>query len=116
VHFVSLRPGFEGLVVPSKAYGIMAAGRPILYQGSPHGEIARMVAREGIGAVVGPGDREGLRDAILAFRSDPSRRAREGDAARRALLERYSAMAGLSRHRETIHTAAGIHGDPPATP
>ena len=34
-----------------------AAGRPILYQGSPQGEIARMVAREGIGAVVLPGDR-----------------------------------------------------------
>jgi glycosyltransferase involved in cell wall biosynthesis len=65
VHYVSLRPGFEGLVVPSKAYGIMAAGRPMIYQGSANGEIARMVAREGIGHVVPPGDREGLRNAIL---------------------------------------------------
>jgi glycosyltransferase involved in cell wall biosynthesis len=110
VHFVSLRPGFEGLVVPSKAYGIMAAGRPILYQGDPQGEIARMVAREGIGAVVLPGDREGLREAILAFKSDPSRRAQTGEAARKALIERYSAKTGLSRYRETIHAAAGIRG------
>jgi len=110
VHFVSLRPGFEGLVVPSKAYGIMAAGRPILYQGSPRGEIARMVAREEIGAVVLPGDRERLREAILQFKSNPARRAQAGEAARKALLERYSAKTGLSRYRETIHAAAGIRG------
>ena len=35
LHFVSLRNGFEGLVVPSKVYGIMAAARPMVYPGSP---------------------------------------------------------------------------------
>ena len=30
VHWVSLRPEVEGLIVPSKVYGILAAGRPIL--------------------------------------------------------------------------------------
>ena len=30
VHWISLRPAMEGLIVPSKVYGIAAAGRPII--------------------------------------------------------------------------------------
>ncbi len=102
VHFVSLRKGFEGLVVPSKAYGIMAAGRPILYQGGRQSEIARMVEREGIGFVVPPGDRQELRERILFLSRDDGARRRMGEAARRALEERYSPAEGLARYREVI--------------
>src|SRR5262245_3258216 len=40
VHIVSLRPALEGLVVPSKFYGIAAAGRPTIFIGDKDGEIA----------------------------------------------------------------------------
>jgi colanic acid biosynthesis glycosyl transferase WcaI len=106
VHYVSLRPGFEGLVVPSKAYGIMAAGRPMIYQGSANGEIARMVAREGIGHVVPPGDREGLRKAILELCRDKEARDRMGRKARATLEEKYSPAAALEQYRKVL---AGIH-------
>lgn len=102
VHFVSLRPGFEGLVVPSKAYGIMAAGRPMIYQGSANGEIARMVAREGIGHVVPPGDREGLREAILGLYRDKDARDRMGGRAREILEEKYSPAVGLRLYRKVL--------------
>ncbi len=102
VHYVSLRPAFEGLVVPSKAYGIMAAGRPILYQGSETGEVARMVVRERIGYVVPPGDREGLRNRIVELCRDAEGRARMGSMAREALVERYSAENGLAAYRRLL--------------
>ncbi len=105
VHYVSLRGGFEGLLVPSKTYGVMAAGRPIIYQGAARGEIAAMVRREGIGAVLPPGDADGLRDAILAMRREPGARARMGAAARTALEERYSAGAGIALYREAFEKA-----------
>ena len=107
VHYVSLRDGFEGLVVPSKSYGIMAAGRPIIYQGAAGGEIAAMVTREGIGQVVAPGDRDALRNAILALRDDGAARTRMGAAARRALEERYSAGAAFALYRDAIRRAGG---------
>jgi hypothetical protein len=44
VHLVSLHPNIEGLIVPSKFYGIAAAGRPTIFIGSPLGEIARTIA------------------------------------------------------------------------
>ena len=102
VHFVSLRSGFEGLVVPSKVYGIMAAGRPVIYQGEGSGEVARMVEREGIGFVIHPGDRAGLRDRILLLYRDRAARERMGEAARRVLLEKYSAASGLARYRRVL--------------
>lgn len=46
---VSLSDGMYGLGVPSKAYNILAAGRPIVYFGPADGEIGRMVREEGVG-------------------------------------------------------------------
>jgi glycosyltransferase involved in cell wall biosynthesis len=102
VHFVSLRSGFEGLVVPSKVYGIMASGKPVIYQGERSGEVARMVEREGIGFVIPPGDRDGLRDRILLLYRDRAARERMGEAARQALLEKYSVASGLVRYRRVL--------------
>ena len=39
VHLISLLPAMESLIVPSKCYGILAAGRPVLFIGDPEGEI-----------------------------------------------------------------------------
>lgn len=46
---VTLSEGMYGLGVPSKAYNIMAAGRPILYFGPENGEIGLLVKENGIG-------------------------------------------------------------------
>ncbi|MBP2685098.1 MAG: putative colanic acid biosynthesis glycosyl transferase [Deltaproteobacteria bacterium] len=107
VHFISLRKGFEGLVVPSKAYGVMAAARPIIYQGEESGEIARMVKREGIGIVIPPGDREGLRRAILLLREDRKLRTVMGEAARSALEKRYSSNLSLEKYGQALKELAG---------
>ena len=55
VHWVSLLPSLEGLIVPSKLYGILAAGRPVIFIGDRDGEVARVIgaARAGYGVAVG---------------------------------------------------------------
>ena len=53
VHLVTLRPEWEGLVVPSKLYGALAAGRPVVFIGDPEGDAARIV-RDGPGLVARP--------------------------------------------------------------
>ncbi len=95
LHFVSLRDGFEGLVVPSKAYGILAAGRPILYQGNRRGEIARMILEEGVGEVVAQGDVEGLELAILRASADGDWRNQCGMRARAISEGAYGAAPAL---------------------
>lgn len=102
LHFVSLRSGFEGLVVPSKAYGVLAAGRPILYQGSRRGEIARMVDEEEVGIVVEPGDVDGLAAAILRARDDGDWRSQAGRRARRVAESRYDAGRALHLYEDVL--------------
>jgi colanic acid biosynthesis glycosyl transferase WcaI len=102
IHFVSLRSGFEGLVVPSKAYGSLSAGRPILYQGDSQGEIARMVAENDIGAVIAPGDVRGLVEAILSYYEDPVMAQQQGQHARRLSETIYSTQAALQRYGELL--------------
>jgi glycosyltransferase involved in cell wall biosynthesis len=43
IHVISLLPSLEGLIVPSKFYGIAAAGRPMLYIGDIQGEIPQLI-------------------------------------------------------------------------
>ena len=40
VHWVTLDPLMEGSIVPSKFYGILAAGKPTIFVGDPNGELA----------------------------------------------------------------------------
>ena len=70
VHLVSLNPKLEGLIVPSKFYGIAAAGRPTIFVGSPRGEIARTLAHHRCGYTVSPGDGEAMADRILELASN----------------------------------------------
>lgn len=102
VHFVSLRRGFEGLVVPSKSYGIMAAGRPLLYEGDPSGEIAQMITRWGIGIVVSEGDADALEDAVLQLAEDPERTSRMGASARRALEGHYGRCRAMDSYESVL--------------
>jgi glycosyltransferase involved in cell wall biosynthesis len=64
LHLVSVRSGLEGLVVPSKAYGILAAGRPIFYVGGAGSEVAGVIAESGCGVVIPNGNAVGLAEAM----------------------------------------------------
>jgi colanic acid biosynthesis glycosyl transferase WcaI len=86
VHLISLRPELEGLVVPSKYYGIAAAGRPAIFVGHPEGEIARIVKRSDTGFAVCEGDGKALVHAVMTLAEDAGLAAAFGQKAR-ALFE-----------------------------
>jgi colanic acid biosynthesis glycosyl transferase WcaI len=69
---ISLRPGMQGVAVPSKLYGILAFGRAVIAQVPSDSEIGLVVHEEQCGRVVEPGDVEGLADAIRTLASDPA--------------------------------------------
>jgi colanic acid biosynthesis glycosyl transferase WcaI len=90
VHFVSLLPALEGLIVPSKIYGILAAGRPALFVGDPDGDLARLVKTEGCGIAVAVGDSAQLAAELMALADSPSRVQAMGVKARELALCRYT--------------------------
>ncbi len=52
LHLISLRPGWEGVVVPSKFFGAPAIGRPVLFSGPETSCIARWIAEEKLGSIL----------------------------------------------------------------
>ncbi len=90
VHLVSLLPELEHCIIPSKFYGILAAGRPTIFIGDPDGEVPRVLSAKGCGKSVAIGAADALVAAIEDMRNDAERRAAMGIAARRLLLTDYS--------------------------
>ena len=88
VHLVSLRLHIGGLSVPSKIYGIMASGRPVIFIGPDDCDTAHVVREAACGHVVRPGDSNGAMEALLECYRDPATRARMGKAGR-DYFERY---------------------------
>jgi glycosyltransferase involved in cell wall biosynthesis len=107
VHLVSLRPELEGLIVPSKFYGIAAAGRPAVFIGDPDGELARVIAAAGCGLTVRQGDGAALARAALRLAADPALCASMGAAARRLFEAEYDQPIAVARWQALLrgHTA-----------
>ncbi len=106
LHLVTIRPGVEGIMVPSKFYGIMAAGKPAILVGGPQGEIARTIAEEACGAVVAAGDAEGLAAALRRRLEEPPLREEEGRRGREALRLRHARRIRCEAWRRLLESLA----------
>jgi glycosyltransferase involved in cell wall biosynthesis len=102
VHLVSLLPQLEGLIVPSKVYGILAAGRPVVFVGDPDGEVSRLVCAAGAGMGIAIGDGHGLCAALLRLRRQQDERKAMGQAARKLFESRYTLSSAVGRWQGLI--------------
>jgi glycosyltransferase involved in cell wall biosynthesis len=105
VHLVSLDPKLEGLIVPSKFYGIAAAGRPTIFVGSPLGEIAHTLAHYRCGYTVSPGDGEALVDRILELASNRELCCEMGARAREAFEAHWDKKQAIAKWEEVLLAA-----------
>lgn len=71
-HLVTMRSNLCGLVVPSKVYGVLAAGRPCLFVGPADSEAARLIRETDSGFVVEPGQSAQLASEILDWAGNPT--------------------------------------------
>ena len=107
VHLVSLRPELEGLIVPSKFYGVAAAGRPTVFIGDEDGEIARLIAQHKCGQTVAAGDGEALARTILDLAGNPDLCRWMGQRARRAFEAELDKPLALARWERLLREVAG---------
>jgi len=101
-HWLSLNPKLEGLLVPSKFYGIAAAGRPIIVIADKNGEIARLVQQHRCGIVITPGDADALADALRSLSNAPGTVSEMGRRARTMLDPHFTRQKALERWSELI--------------
>jgi glycosyltransferase involved in cell wall biosynthesis len=108
VHFVSLRPALEGMIVPSKFYGIAAAGRPVIHIGDPGGEVAGILEREQCGWSFCSGEADPLARWILELSYTRAEAAEAGQRARRAFDRRYSRTHALKKWRVLLESVSHV--------
>ena len=106
LHVVTVRPGLEGLVVPSKLYPILMAGRPVLAVAPSGSDSARIVTQYGCGLVARPDDPESVVAAVRCARSSRELQERMREGAREAGLA-FARDRELSRFADLLEGLAG---------
>jgi glycosyltransferase involved in cell wall biosynthesis len=106
LHVVSLNPKLEGLVVPSKFYGVAAAGRPTLFIGALDGEIARLITEAQCGFTVIPGHANAAVDRILELAAAPQLCAELGARARAAFEQNWTKDRAVDKWQRLLNDVA----------
>ncbi|HVU21613.1 MAG TPA: glycosyltransferase family 4 protein [Hyphomicrobium sp.] len=107
-HLVTLKPELEGLIVPSKFYGIAAAGRPTIFIGAENGEIAHLLDRHQCGLTIPDGDSTALAQAVRLLANNPTRAHEMGRRARTACATYYSKTAAIDAWARILRENSGI--------
>jgi colanic acid biosynthesis glycosyl transferase WcaI len=105
IHIVTVKRGLEGVIVPSKLYGILAAGKPVLIISTPATDAARIITEAGCGVVVDPDDPKGVADSIRALAAHPETVAEMGKRAR-AIAGKYDKLSELKKFLNVIEGVA----------
>jgi colanic acid biosynthesis glycosyl transferase WcaI len=106
VHVVGLAAGLAGYVVPSRLYGILAVGRPVIVHADEESETAELVRTQEAGVVVPPGEPELLAQAIRDAHSQREKLERMGRAARAYAEAEASRDVAIGRYRSLIDAVA----------
>ena len=104
LHVVTVKPGLEGVVVPSKLYGILAAGRPVLAIAPEESDVVRIVRRTGCGVAADPREPEAVAEAVRSLARDPERIAHMGRRAREIAHE-YDRVSQLEKFVQVVEEA-----------
>ena len=82
IHFVTVKPGAERWVFPSKLYGIVSVGKPVIFIGASDSEIALTITSNGWGLCFSPSQIDAAVTELQLLQREPERLLRFADATR----------------------------------
>jgi putative colanic acid biosynthesis glycosyltransferase WcaI len=103
VHFVGLGKGLAGYVVPSRLYGILAVGRPVIVAADAESDPARVVREIGCGLVVPPGRPDLLAAALREVHAGAHDLAEMGRRGREYVVEAADRRTAFERYRGLLN-------------
>ena len=101
IHLLSLIPAWTGLVVPSKFFGALAAGRPVLFSGSPESSIADWITKFDLGWVLNSTNVEEIAAQLLNYIADPNEVQAMNQRCRSVYQQQFSREASIN-HMHTL--------------
>jgi colanic acid biosynthesis glycosyl transferase WcaI len=104
-HVITVKRGLEGVVVPSKMYGILAAGKPIVAVAPKETDAVSLGIQQGFAVAADPDRPAEVVDAVRSMASDPNKLRAMGEAARVAAPD-YDRVKELQKFVEIIEHLA----------
>jgi len=111
VHLLSLDPAWTGLVVPSKFFGAIAVGRPVLFSGSEDSSIARWIREFKLGWVVHEHNAEEVAGDLIAYANDPERIRTMQQRCFETYRQHFSRAASTRRMCELVEALLAKRGE-----
>jgi colanic acid biosynthesis glycosyl transferase WcaI len=109
VCLVTQRPESAGAIVPSKTYGILAAGRPVLFIGPRESTTAHVIERYGCGWQIDCGDVRGLVELLNYLNEHKELVYTAGRRAYQAYVDCYQRSLGVARIAAILSAHSGVH-------
>jgi len=103
-HIITVKRGLEGVVVPSKLYGILAAGKPVVTVAPSECDVVSIGTRKGFSIATDPDDPARLVQAIRGL-SGNADLLRSMGAAAIATAPEYARSKELAKLVELVHAA-----------
>jgi len=103
-HVITVKRGLEGVVVPSKLFGILAAGKPVLAVAPSECDAARIAMACGCGVAADPAKPEEVAAAARALAAAPEKLEQMGESAR-AAAPAYDRLSELQRFVKIVEEA-----------
>jgi len=102
VSLVTLEKGFEGMVVPSKIYGILASGKPVIAIIGEESEITEIIRRGKCGEIIKIGDFKALSNAIINYYKNPQKCNEEGMNGRKYFEKNFERKIAIKKYIKVI--------------
>ena len=102
-----MKRGMSAHQVPSKLYGILASGRPVLASVDQGSEVAQVIERFGAGVAIPPEDPQALADSLRKLYIQSSDLPTMGQSGRRAAETHFSRRVCTQKYEEVLLAAAG---------
>ena len=110
LHVASMHPNIAGCLSPSKLYGILAAGRPLLAIGPRETELQRTIGDNDLGWCLDSADPIRIANTVAAaeseFRSNPLQYQARCQRARRLAIRRYDRTVITGRFGDHLEQLA----------
>lgn len=109
VHWVVNAKGIRGVSVPSKLYGVMAAGKPVLGVLEEGSEARLIIEETGCGYVTEPGDYKGVEEIIKGYINLRNNIKLEsmGERGREFLVRKLTKRVSIKKYIEEIDSCGG---------
>jgi len=107
VSLVTLDEGFEGMVVPSKIYGILASGKPAIAVVGGESEVTEIISKGRCGEVVKIGDYKVLSDAVIEYYNNSEKCYQEGMSGRKYFEENFDRKIATKHYIKVIEEILG---------